>query len=89
MTVDTNDRSSKALTPTERRIMDVLKDGAVHLKEELYAQLTDELAGSTAVSTHISRIRRKIEGQGLLIVYQETKRGSTFRLARMIDRDDE
>lgn len=80
---------SEQLTPTERRIMDVLKDGASHFKTELYAQLADEQAGGTAVSTHISRIRKKIERQGLLIVYQENKKGPTFRLARRIDMDDE
>ena len=74
------DASLYDLTPTERRICDVLGDRLPHSAEELKACLDDELAGPTAVKFHISQLRDKLEDHGLNIALLPTSDGCRYLL---------
>jgi hypothetical protein len=56
------------LTPTERRLMDVLKDGLPHGKAELRACLNDELACEAALHMAVHNLRRKLVEVGKNVV---------------------
>lgn len=49
------------LTPTERRMYEVLKDGTPHDGTELRRLLNDDLAGVHALHTCIARLRKKLD----------------------------
>ncbi len=76
-------------TPTERQIIDVLKDGLPHRKAELMA-LMDELAEPTALQNHLSRMRKKLAPRGYDIVLQVThQRNFCYRLVIRVASFDE
>lgn len=54
-------------TPTERRIVEVLKDCQPHSKNALYDCLEDELSGPTALSYHLTNIRHKLRILGYTV----------------------
>lgn len=56
------------LTPTEQRIIDLLKDGKPHWRAELKALLNDDMAGPNAVAMHLRNVRRKIVKHRKMIV---------------------
>lgn len=74
------DASLYALTPTERRIFNVLGDRLPHSAEELKGCLDDELAGYTAVPFHISQLRDKLEDHGLTIANIPSTNGCRYLL---------
>lgn len=58
------------LTPTERRILDLLADGLPHSREELARCLPDDLASPSSVGRHLTGIRRALPpGEAVLAVY--------------------
>ena len=67
---------NNGFTPTESRILDLLKDGLPHRREELHALLDDDLAELSAVQRHVSTIRKRLnlKGQDILCV----ARGYTY-----------
>lgn len=71
------------LTKTERRLMDVLRDGMPHGKVELLACLPVE--DSCSLKMHMVRIREKLVDAGMNIVYV---RGD-YMLMQRIQRADE
>lgn len=74
------DASLYDLTPTERRICDVLGDRLPHSAEELKACLDDELAGPTAVPFHISQLRDKLQEHGLDIANVRSRTTNSYLL---------
>lgn len=55
-------------TPTEKKIIEVLKDCKPHSKNDLYKVLEDDLSGPNALNVHITRIRPKLKVSGYTIV---------------------
>ena len=76
------------LTPTERRIVDVLLDGDHHTEAELLAAIDDQ-ADLNNLRCHLSNIRKKINPTGHDIVPARNGHGSKvkYRLARLIRPD--
>ena len=52
------------LTPTERRMYDLLSDGKPHSIKELLGCLWDELSGTGSVAVHLCRLRKKLRPKG-------------------------
>lgn len=56
------------LTPTEQRIIDLLKDGKPHDRKELIGLLGDDQASNPTISVHLKNVRKKIAPHGKLII---------------------
>lgn len=56
-------------TPTQRRMLAVLRDGRDHTTAELAACLDDEQTGPRAVAVHLTHLRRKLRPDGMDVVY--------------------
>jgi hypothetical protein len=74
-------------TPTQQRIMLVLGDGAAHTRQELRDCLEDELAGRSALSFHLSNIRKYLRPKGQDIVCCLQNKRIMYRLVRLISQD--
>ena len=72
-------------TPTERRMLELLKDGLPHTRQELHACLEDDLAGITAIQAHLSRIRKRLRGIGEEIVCEYYLRTLHYRHVRLLN----
>lgn len=72
------------LTPTERRIFELLSDGRPHRKQELFACMDDELAEWTAVKRRLTCLRKKIRDDGLEIICQVIDYHYAFRLMAVV-----
>ena len=75
--------SANSFTPTQQRIMGLLKDGQPHEKPELLACLDDEMATWQNVCNHISAIRKSIVPEGLQIVPILRNRRICYQLVRL------
>lgn len=74
------------LTPTEQRFYDLLRDGAVHVRDELTPLLADELSvePGNAITFHLCRMRPKLHREGLDVLVRGTNGKMTYRLVRFI-----
>ena len=68
------------LTPTERRMLDVLMDGEAHLTTELMRCLDDPLTESHIVRIHISTLRKKLPPYLHITCHQNGK--TSYRITR-------
>jgi hypothetical protein len=71
-------------TPTERRMLELLKDGKPHRREELHSCLQDDLADLSAIQPHISNIRKRIRNLGEEIVCEFYQRSLHYRHVRLL-----
>lgn len=55
------------LTPTERRIYEMLSDGERHTKPELFSLLDDQLSGPTTVRKHICTLGAKLPPDRMIL----------------------
>jgi hypothetical protein len=55
-------------TPTEKRILNVLRDGQNHTKQELLACLNEDMPSKRLLSVTLFRIRKKLKTIGHDIV---------------------
>lgn len=56
-------------TPQERRVLAVLADGKAHRRDELFAKcVDDQLSSVAALVMTISRLRKKLESRGEMIL---------------------
>jgi hypothetical protein len=78
------------LTPTQKRIIDVLQDGHLHTKEELWACLNDELSGPSALRMHLSLLRKVIRPGGRDVITRVARGkdkaivNTTYQLVHML-----
>ena len=70
-------------TPTEQRILDLLADGGMHTREEMYSCLDDDLASPTAIRFHLSNMRKKLNPSGYDISCAE-RNGGAYRLVQTL-----
>lgn len=61
----------RTLTPTQRRMWNVLKDGEPHSRDELSRCLNDDMALVAVTRQHISILRRKLKPLDLLILLEQ------------------
>lgn len=64
-------------TPTQRRLLAVLKDGEPHTPQELHSCLVDDLGPVANVQPHITALRKILRARGQEIVC-EIVAGSTY-----------
>lgn len=55
------------LTPTERRMYEVLSDGSLHSSHELHGCLLDDMGPVSNVKPHLTHLRKKLREHGLNI----------------------
>lgn len=66
-------------TPIEQRIIDLLKDGMPHDRNELLACLRDKQAGFPALAVHIYNLRSKVRAMNHEIVTELYKGSIHYR----------
>jgi len=72
-------------TPTEQRILDVVKDGKPHGPVELHKCLDDELSPVIAIRCHLSNMRKKLRPMGYDIVHVMIGRTHHYRYVSLAD----
>lgn len=79
-------------TPTQDKILNVLKDGLPHKTQELIDCLGDSQATNKNVHTHIDNLRRKLRriGQEIrcVVEFGPGERTGVYTLVRRITTDD-
>jgi len=78
---------TEQFTPTQKRIMEILKDGHAHPVAELWAVLGDDQAHESTLRVHISFLRKILQVNGLDII-SEHRMGTGYRLVRNIIDDE-
>lgn len=73
------------LTPTQKRLMEVLGDGGPHTVEELLPKLNDELSTTNNLQMHISFLRDRLQQEGKTVINERRDGAYCYRLARYID----
>ena len=71
------------LTPTERRIYDVLKDGEPHLQCEIYDCLDDNGSQHNTIRVHLSNLRSKLPS-GHELICQFIRRRREYRIVQRV-----
>jgi LmbE family N-acetylglucosaminyl deacetylase len=73
------------LTPTQRKMLDLLSDGMPHTRESLHACLWDECGPLSNIQMHISALRKIVRQDGEDIVCVIFDQEPHYRHMRMID----
>jgi len=83
-------RGLERLSPTQRRLLEVLLDGESHYRRELIRCLYDPNSGAESLKVHLSQLRSRIRPYGLDILceYHGARRQSTYRLVMLISRSE-
>lgn len=72
--------ASNGFTPTQRRMMDLLKDGERHTRHDLLQTLGDEFLELPDMKHHLKELRRRLKDRGQLIVCELYYRQICYRL---------
>ena len=72
------------LYPTERRILERLKDGKSHRKQDLQQLLNDELS-SNGIPNNIWRLRKVLIPLGFTISFEGGNRYQAYRLVKLLN----
>jgi hypothetical protein len=73
------------LTPTQERLMAVLRDGEPHTYRELNACLNDELANPGNLKNHVCILNKKLQANGLMVACLTLGRaGRRYRLVGLV-----
>lgn len=78
---------TEQFTPTQKRIMEILKDGHAHPVAELWATIGDEQSVASNLKMHISLLRRVLQRHGKDII-SERGHHTSYRLVRHIVDDE-
>jgi DNA-binding response OmpR family regulator len=68
------------LTPTERKILGLLADGADHVPREIHALLVDDLGPLANIRKHLSRLRKKLRPHDQDIRFERVGPHVSYRL---------
>ena len=69
-------------TPTQRRIVDLLKDGQPHRRDDV-RRCVDDLASFDTLQVHLTHLREKVRPHGYDIICQVLNRQFQYRLIRV------
>ena len=72
-------------TPTEFRILQLLRDGLPHRREEVHACLDDDLSALRSITPHLTRLRKKIQPAGQDILAVTTGRITFYQQVRLLN----
>lgn len=85
MAVNNNGNAAlKEHTPTQRRMLAILKDGMRHRKSELVPCLNDELADEGAVYNHICQMNKILERKGQRVICEKVGWATYYRHVRLL-----
>ena len=76
-------------TPTQRAMLEVLKDGRPHTKAELHACLPDELGRLNSIAPHLSAIRKVLRPRGQDVLCEYRDRARFYRWVRLLGSNGE
>ena len=79
--------SKNGMTPTERRLVEVFKDGDMHAPFELKSCLHDDLGDMGNVAVHITKLRKKLRPKGLDVMCQRIDGFSYYRMVRLLKKE--
>lgn len=74
----------KRLSPTQRKMLEVLADGLPHSREDLHACLWDRDGALSNIRAHISALRKHLREHGENIVCELHKRTIHYRHVRLL-----
>jgi hypothetical protein len=69
-------------TPTQQRIVDLLKNGQPHKRDEV-RRCVDELASLASLKTHLVKLRKRIRPHGYDVICQVLHRAYYYRLIKV------
>lgn len=72
------------LTPTQKKMLQLLSDGMPHSRAEVHACLPDELGARTNIYPHLSGIRRQLKEIGEAILVEFIRGRLHFRHVRLL-----
>jgi len=76
--------TQQQFTPTQQRIMDVLRDGEPHRREELWACLEDPLASIQNIRPHLTAMRKVLRPRGEDVLCVWVNRRFCYRWVRIL-----
>lgn len=77
------DEGLPPLTPTQRRLIDMLNDGKRHTPAELWQCIDDEQSIRRNLNVHIQLLRRQLNSVGRDVVYESSGLGNGYRLVHV------
>lgn len=77
-------RDNGFLTPTQRRLLDVLADGRQHTAEELRTCLGDEMGDPALLRNTIAIMRRRLRPTGYDVTVWRTDNVVAYCLVRLL-----
>ena len=75
-------------TPTQTRLMEILKDGHAHPVAQLWACLGDEQANPNNLRMHLSILRTKLRPTGKGILCDERGETTRYILVNLMDNEE-
>lgn len=67
-------------TPTQIRLLEILKDGELHSRLQLKECLNDELTKMATLGVHLVFLRKKLRGHGMDVVCQLRGKSILYQL---------
>jgi len=83
MTIGNGKTEKEFFTPTQRRIIDLLKDGEPHKRDEV-RRCVDELASLVNLKHHLIKLREKLRPHGYDIICQLLNHTLHYRLIKIV-----
>ena len=80
MTAIRFDSGGLEVTPTQRRMLDLLADGEAHPLRDLHACLSDTLGARTNLGAHVTALRKKLWPLGWDLISERHLCGTYYRL---------
>lgn len=71
-------------TPTQRRLMRLLRDGEAHRRDELMLSLDEEYRTRQHLNFHLHYLRRKVHPYGYGIICELKMRSIHYRLVKLV-----
>lgn len=72
------------LTPTQRKLAEILSDGLAHSREELMVAIDDELSGLQNLRQHLHNLRKKLLLRGETIIAEQIQFKYYWRWVRLL-----
>lgn len=80
--------SDFVLTPSQRRIFDLLRDGKRHTMLELKKAVYDEYIGNNNIAQQLNQIRKKIRFRGLEVICRLESKRIYYQLVIVYQEDE-
>lgn len=85
MSAATRNGSRPLFTPTQSKMLTILKDGMPHDLDELFSCLSDEIQPKRNVHVHLLAIRRVLRSHGQEVIYEMFDNRPHYRWVVLLD----